>query len=91
MRGINTTFIANETMSYGRYKRILLLKRVEVTTARMQKVPSHGSRKVEARREQQLRIMQEQRCGIKATLHSPLSLEEEVAFAGVDTDTLRED
>ena len=78
-------------MSYGRYKRILLLKRVEVTTARMQKVPSHGSRKVEERKEQQLRIMQEQRNGIKATLHSPLSLEEEVAFAGVDTDTLRED
>ena len=78
-------------MSYGRYKRILLLKRVEVTTARMQKVPSHGSRKVEERKEQQLRIMQEQRNGIKATLHSPLSLEGEEVFTCLDADTLRED
>jgi len=43
-------------MSYGRYKRALLLKRVEVTTARMQKVPNHGLRKVEARLEQRSRI-----------------------------------
>jgi hypothetical protein len=78
-------------MSYGRYKRILLLKRVEVTTARMQKVPSHGARKVEARTEQRLRIMQEQRTGVKSTSHNPLSLEEEVALTCVDTDTLRED
>jgi len=78
-------------MSYGRYKRILLLKRVEVTTARMQKVSRHGARKVEARTEQRLRIMQEQRSGVKSTPHSPLSLEGEEAFACVDTDTLRED
>ncbi len=76
-------------MSYGRYKRILLLKRVEVTTARMQKVPSHGSRKVEARREQRLRIMQEQRSGVKLTSYSHIPLEEE-AFTCVDTDTLRD-
>ena len=78
-------------MSYGRYKRILLLKRVEVTTARMQKVPGHGARKVEARTEQRLKIMQEQRCGIKSTPHSPLSLEGEEALTCVGTDTLRED
>ncbi|MEI6067326.1 MAG: hypothetical protein WCP96_08305 [Methylococcaceae bacterium] len=60
----------------------------------MQKVPSHGARKVEARTEQRLKIMQEQRSGvyksIKSTPHNPLSLEGE-AFACVDTDTLRED
>ena len=78
-------------MSYGRYKRILLLKRVEVTTARMQKVPSHGSRKVDALREQRLKTIQEQLSGIKSTSHSPLSVEGEGAFACVDTDTLRED
>ncbi len=75
-------------MSYGRYKRILLLKRVEVTTARMQKVPSHVSRKVEARTEQRLKIMQEQHSGVykstKSTPRSPLSLEGEEAFAGVE-------
>ena len=78
-------------MSYGRYKRILLLKRVEVTTARMQKVPSHVSRKVEALTEQRLKIMQEQRNGTKSTPQNPLSLEGKRAFACVDTDTLRED
>ncbi|MEI6334446.1 MAG: hypothetical protein WCS87_07810 [Methylococcaceae bacterium] len=57
----------------------------------MQKVPSHGARKVEARTEQRLKIMQEQRSGIKSTADSPLSLEGEEAFACVDTDTLRED
>jgi|GEM_PF-1467350 len=82
-------------MSYGRYKRILLLKKVEVTTARMQKVPSHGSRTVEALTEQRLKIMQEQHSGVykstKSTSHSPLSLEGEEALTCVDTDTLRED
>ena len=78
-------------MSYARYKRILLLKRVEVTTARMQKVPSHVSRKVEALTEQRLKIMQEQHSGVKATPHSHLCFEEEVALTCVDANTLRED
>jgi len=82
-------------MSYGRYKRILLLKRVEVTTARMQKVPSHGSRKVEARLEQRSRIMQERCSGvqrsIKSTIDSPLCLKEEGAFACVDIDAMEKD
>jgi hypothetical protein len=81
-------------MSYARYKRILLLKRVEVTTARMQKVPSHGTRKVEARLEQRSRIMQERRNGvqrsIKLTIDNPLYLKEEEAIACVDIDAIRE-
>ena len=79
-------------MSYARYKRILLLKRVEVTTARMQKVPSHGTRKVEVRLEQRSRIMQERRSGvqrsIKSTVDNPISFKEEGAVAGVDSDAM---
>ncbi|MEY3289222.1 MAG: hypothetical protein RLZZ419_1464 [Pseudomonadota bacterium] len=81
-------------MSYARYKRILLLKRVEVTSARMQKVPSHGTRKVEARLEQRSRIIQERRSNvqrsIKSTIDSPIGRTEEGAFTGVDIDTIRE-
>jgi len=82
-------------MSYGRYKRILLLKRVEVTTARMQKAPNHGLRKVEARLEQRSRIMQERRScvqrSIKSTTGNPLSLKEEGASAYVDTHAMEKD
>jgi hypothetical protein len=74
-------------MSYGRYKRALLLKRVEVTTARMQKVPNHGLRKVEARLEQRSRIMQER----QSTTDNPLSLKEEAASAYVDTHAMEKD
>jgi hypothetical protein len=81
-------------MSYGRYKRALLLKRVEVTTARMQKVPNHGLRKVEARLEQRSRIMQERRSCVQRSIKSTtdaLSLKEEGASAYVDTHAMEKD
>jgi hypothetical protein len=73
-------------MSYGRYKRALLLKRVEVTTARMQKV--------EARLEQRSRIMQERRSCVQRSIKSTtdaLSLKEEGASAYVDTHAMEKD
>jgi hypothetical protein len=79
-------------MSYGRYKRILLLKRVEVTSARLQKVPSQGARKVEARLEQRSRIMQERRSAvqrsIKSIIDNPLCLKEDKAVACVDINAM---
>ncbi|UOA08535.1 hypothetical protein [Methylobacter sp. S3L5C] len=79
-------------MSYGRYKRILLLKRVEVTSARLQKVPNQGVRKVEARLEQRSRIMQERRSAvqrnIKPTVITPLRLKYDGAIACVHGDAM---
>jgi hypothetical protein len=80
-------------MSYGRYKRILLLQRVEATTARMQKVPSHGSRKEDARLKQPLKTLHG-RCRsvpgiIKATNDTP-PLEGKEASAYVNIDIMEE-